>query len=67
MNTREAMKITLKHLFELLEEEKDISFSKEEIDNTIEAMHDDPIFFEDLLDWFDEHINAFGENYGLEF
>jgi hypothetical protein len=30
-------------------------------------MHDDPIFFEDLLDWFDEHINVFGENYGLEF
>lgn len=65
MNTREAMKITIRHLFEWLEEEKGVSFTKEKIDDAIYTMHDDATFFEGLLDWFEEHIEMFGENYGL--
>jgi hypothetical protein len=67
MDTREAMKVTLKLLFELLEEEKDIKFTENEVKEAIETMHDDNTFFEDLLDFFEEHIETFGENYGLEF
>jgi hypothetical protein len=67
MNPRDAMREVLRNLFEWLEDNKGISFNDEEIENAVETMHDDNTFFEDLLDFFEEHIETFGENYGLEF
>jgi len=64
MDSREAMKITLNFLFELLCE-KGIYFESEQIKSMIEIMHDDNIFMDELLDFFESHIELFGENYGL--
>lgn len=67
MNPREAMKETIRNLFSWLEEDKGISFTKEEIDNAVEIMHDDSQFLEELLDWFADHIDMYGENYELPY
>jgi hypothetical protein len=65
MNPREAMKEVLRNLFEWLEEDKNISYTKEQIDNAVEIIHDDNIFIEDLIDFFEEHLETFCENYQL--
>jgi hypothetical protein len=65
MNSREAVKHTLKFLFEILEDERDITFTEEQIEKAAEAMHDNDTFFEELLDFLEEHIEMYGENYGL--
>jgi len=64
MNTREAMKTTLMFLFELLED-KGIKFDKEKTKNAVEIMHDDNLFMDELMEFFDEHIEIFAENYDL--
>jgi hypothetical protein len=66
MGDREAMKATLRFLFELLAEEKDIKFSKEKVEEAIESMHDDDIFLHELIDFLENHLETFGENYGLD-
>ena len=65
MNERQATKVFLKFVFKLLEEDKDMSFSKEQVENAIEAMHDDDLFFSGLLDFMETLIDNVGENYGL--
>lgn len=65
MSEREAMKITLMHLFEWLDEEKGMHYTKEQREQAVDAMHDDPQFWDELLDFFAEHVEDFGENYGL--
>jgi len=69
MSTRDAMKITLKLLFEWLPEEngKKYEWTQEGIDNAVELMHDDDTFFRELLDFLAAHLDTFAENYGLEF
>lgn len=64
-NPRTATKETLKLLFENLNEDKGITYTTEQINNAIEIMHDDAIFFEELLDLFEEHLEEYGESYGL--
>jgi len=65
MDSREAMKTTLEFLFYLLYDEKGIHFKSGKIKNAIEIMHDDNIFMDELLNFFESHIELFGENYGL--
>ena len=67
MNPREAMKEVLKLLFEHYEERSEFSFAKEEIETAIENMHDDDEFLEQLIRFFADHVETYGENYGLEF
>jgi hypothetical protein len=67
---RESMKVVIRQLFNWLEDGTIVesrTFPKEQIDNAIEIMHDDPAFFEELVRWFADHIDNFGENYELEF
>jgi uncharacterized protein YcfL len=64
MNSREAVKETLRLLFYWLEE-RGYEFTKEERANAIEIMHDDSTFFDELMDFFEGHINDFRENYEL--
>jgi hypothetical protein len=66
ITSRKAFKETLSLLFDNLEDEKGIKFTKEQLSEAIEKMHDDSNFFECLLDFFKEHIEGFGENYGLD-
>ena len=65
MDSREAMKITLEFLFYLLYDEKGIHFKSGKIENAIEIMHEDNNFLEELSDFFEKHIEVYGENYGL--
>ncbi|MFZ5352763.1 MAG: hypothetical protein ACOZCL_08570 [Bacillota bacterium] len=62
---RTALKLTLRSLFEWIEEDKGVRYPKEQIDEAIEVMHDDENFINDLLDFFEEHLQTMGENYGL--
>lgn len=66
VSTREAMKVTLRHLFELIEDREGISFEEEEKKEAIRIMHDNDTFFDELIDFMEEHIEVFGENYGLK-
>lgn len=45
---------------------KQYEFTKEQIDNLIESLHDDEYFFDSLLDCLVEHLEAFGDEYGLQ-
>lgn len=65
MDMREAVKTILRLLFENLEDEKCKSFSENKVTEAIEIMHDDDTFFDELLDFFDEHLEIYGGNYGL--
>ena len=65
INTRLAVKETIRFLFEKITEDGLYNFSQSEIDEAVEQMHDDDGFIEPLIEFFDEHINDFGENYGL--
>lgn len=69
---RESMKVVLKNAFEWLEDGmggtfETKTFDKQQIINAIEIMHDDSTFFEEFMRFFADHIDTFGENYGLEF
>lgn len=59
MNPREAMKEMI--TFMLIE----AGMSKNTATITAEKMHDDPTFLEQLEQFFQDHIEDFGENYGL--
>lgn len=65
MDSKQAMKAVLEFLFELLSEEKGREFKQGEIEKAVEAMHDDPTFLWGLLNFLEEHIEIFGESYGL--
>jgi hypothetical protein len=67
MNPRESMKEVLKLAFEWLEEDiyGGLEFTQKEVENAIEAMHDNDTFFEEFMNFFKDHIEMFGENYGL--
>jgi len=60
MSTRDAMKITLKLLFEWLPEEngKKYEWTQEGIDNAVELMHDDDTFFRELLDFLADILGS---------
>lgn len=66
MDSRTATKVFLKLLFELVEEKGDeYRFNREQVEKAVEMMHDDDTFFDQLVDFFAEHIDDFGENYEL--
>jgi len=57
MNPRTAMKETIKFMLDQL--------GVGDAESVAEKMHDDPTFLEQLEDFFQEHLDDFGENYGL--
>ncbi|WP_165921198.1 hypothetical protein [Paenibacillus albiflavus] len=57
MNPRMAMKEMIKFMLEQL----DVGNAE----SVAEQMHDDPTFLEELEQFFQDHIEDFGENYGL--
>lgn len=59
MNPREAMKEAIK--FNLI----NIGMEDDVAANVAEKMHDDPTFLKELEQFFQDHIDDFGENYGL--
>lgn len=60
MNPRIAMKEVLKFVLRNLE------FDHEKAAELAEQMHNDPNFLEALEEFVGEHLDYFGENYGLE-
>lgn len=65
-STRAAMKTVIRHLLELAEEDA-FRISHDKWDDVIENAHDDEMFLSELVDWFKDHIDTFGENYGLDY
>jgi hypothetical protein len=63
---RESMKVVIRQLLGWSEEEG-LEIPYEKWDEIIEKAHDNEFFFSDMLNWFVDHMNDFGENYGLEF
>jgi hypothetical protein len=62
---RESMKVVIKQLLGWAKEEGlDIPYEK--WDEVVDKAHDDDTFFTEMLSWFIDHMNDFGENYGLE-
>lgn len=66
MSERTAMKIVLKQLFRWLPEKgRMFDFTEDQIEEAIGTMCNDDAFFDELLDFFADHITELGENYGL--
>ncbi|MEK5175107.1 hypothetical protein NST63_18070 [Heyndrickxia sp. FSL W8-0496] len=65
MSLREAYKMVIKHQLVMLEEEGRWSFGTNEIEELAEQLHDNEDFIDDLKDSIEEHLEDFGENYGL--
>lgn len=59
MNPREAVKETIR--FTLI----NLDYSHELAAKVAEKMHDDHTFLEELEEFIQEHVDDFGENYGL--
>ncbi|SFR15305.1 hypothetical protein [Desulfoscipio geothermicus] len=65
LTTRNAVKETIRFVFEHLQDRGLVKFTQKEIEEAIIKMHDDDIFFDELIDFMYDHIEDFGENYGL--
>jgi hypothetical protein len=65
MNLRTAYKMVIKHQLEMLEDDGLWSFAEMQIDEITETLHDDYDFLEELKSVVEEHLETFGENYGL--
>lgn len=63
---RASMKVIIRQLLRWSEEEG-LNIPYEKWDEIINNAHDDDTFFTEMLSWFVDHMNDFGENYGLEF
>lgn len=63
MRLRQAYGMVIRHQLELLVEEKGWEISEARFDDIAEAMANDPQFTEQLLDFTDEHLETFGDNY----
>lgn len=66
MSLRQAFEQIIKHQLTLLRDEKNIDLTDEEIEKATKIMSNDEQFHDELLDFFEDHINIFGENYGIE-
>lgn len=63
---RESMKVVIKQLLGWSQDEGlDIPYDK--WDEVVDKAHDNDTFFTAMLEWFVDHMNDFGENYGIEF
>ncbi|PGR97573.1 hypothetical protein [Bacillus thuringiensis] len=63
MGLRQAYEMVIRHQLELLVEEKRWEISEARFDDIAEAMANDPQFTDQLLDFTDEHLETFGDNY----
>ncbi|MGZ9653623.1 hypothetical protein [Bacillus cereus] len=63
MGLRQAYEMVIRHQLELLVEEKGWDFSETSLEEVAEAMANDPQFTDQLLDFTDEHLETFGDNY----
>lgn len=63
MGLRQAYEMVIRHQLELLVEEKGWEISEARFDEIAEVMANDPQFTDQLLDFTDEHLETFGENY----
>ncbi len=63
---RESMKVIIRQLLGWSEEEG-LNIPYEKWDEVIEKAHDNDGFFGSMVDWFIDHMNDFGESYGIEF
>lgn len=61
---RESMKVVIRQLLRWAEEDG-FKIPYEKWDDVIESTNNDDNFFLSLLEWFVDHMNDFGENYGL--
>ncbi|WP_305928096.1 hypothetical protein [Bacillus mycoides] len=63
MGLRQAYEMVIRHQLELLVEEKGWEISEARFDDIAEAMANDPQLTAQLLDFTDEHLETFGDNY----
>ncbi|QWI52541.1 hypothetical protein [Bacillus mycoides] len=63
MGLRQAYEMVIRHQLELLVDEKGWEISEGRFDEIAEAMANDPQFTDQLLDFTDEHLETFGDNY----
>ncbi|PGC57604.1 hypothetical protein [Bacillus wiedmannii] len=63
MGLRQAYEMVIRHQLELLVEEKGWEISEARFDDIAEAMANDPQFTDQLLNFTDEHLETFGDNY----
>lgn len=66
MNTRQAFRIFIRHMLEVMQEEGKTDLSAEDLEKFASGIEDDPTFYEQLEDFLKEYIEDFGENYGIE-
>jgi hypothetical protein len=64
VSPREAYRTVIKHMFSHLKEEGRFDASPV-IDEVVESMENDMQFLTELEDFFVDHLETFGENYGL--
>lgn len=65
MSAREAFLNMLRFQLRELRTERGFGITDGQIEEAILLMNDDPQFHGELLDFFEGHIEVFGENYGL--
>ncbi|EOQ15383.1 hypothetical protein KQ3_05852 [Bacillus cereus B5-2] len=63
MGLRQAYEMVIRHQLELLVEEKGWEIPESLFDDTAEAIANDPQFTDQLLNFTDEHLETFGDNY----
>lgn len=65
MSTREAYETVIKSELEELANERGWDFGH--IGDIVDQISGDSTFHNQLTDFFEEHLEIFGENYGIEF
>lgn len=63
MGLRQAYEMVIKHQLELLVDEKGWEIPREKFDEITKNMANDPQFTGSLLDFADDHLETFAENY----
>lgn len=65
MSLRQAYEMVIMHQLELLEETGRWGFADGHKEEIVKALSDEPDFHEDVTEAIEEHLETFGENYGL--
>ncbi|PFV35709.1 hypothetical protein [Bacillus thuringiensis] len=63
MGLRQAYEMVIKHQLELLVDEKGWKIPRDKFDGIAVAMANDPQFTDQLLNFTDDHLETFADNY----